>query len=308
MASTPRWLGVAGTVMAIAVVSGCVGAPAPEESFDPSSLSPSAILPGTYALPLDAVLSPPTDEYNAREDATWRAVAECMSKQGFEFSHESNYTQGAGQGTYYGITDADQAAVYGYRPAWLQGSDQTGGQEPGATGEEPVAEVPGYSQALMGNEADHVQIKDEDSGSVVANYDPTSCWGSAMDELQPGWGQRYALEEVARQIALDAYKQSYDSQVVIDGFASWSDCMREAGFDFATPDDAYTSVWPGEVPGQDEIRTAVSDAQCKESTGLNKAWSGEIARLQTEALEKHPGLVERWTEIQNAALDAARGA
>lgn len=286
-----------------------------QDAFDPESLGPSSLFAGTYALPLDAVLSPPTAEVNAIENAVWESVAPCMAEKGFEFSQRSEYTQTGSKNYYFGVTSTDEAAVYGYRrPA--EGNvtepvddtpEETGSLGLG-TGDEAASEYEKqFRRALMGDEADWVQIKDEDTGAVIANYDPNACWGKSMDELQPNWGKRYALEAIARQIATDASLAAYESNKVIEGFAAWSACMAKQGFEFKDPDAAYFSVWPGDNPGLDEVKTAVADAQCKADTGLGKTWSAEVARLELAALEKHPGLVERWQEINKSDLATVRG-
>lgn len=285
------------------------------ESFDPTQLPPSIFFPETYALPLDEIVAPATEDDHAREGAIAREVTKCMAKQGFDYTSKNSYTQTGRKSYYYGITSVQEASIYGYRRPIEPGapvSDIDRPEEDGSSGLEPLP--PGsetsaeFVLALNGNQDEWVPVKDETTGAVVANYDPDSCWGKAMDKLQPKWGQRYALESIAYQIAGDTYLESLNSQVVVDGFATWSTCMETKGFDFAEPDAAYLSIWVGEVPGQEEIKTAVADAECKESTGLGKIWSGEIARLQTEALNKYPGFIEQWNEILQADLDAARAA
>lgn len=284
------------------------------ESFDPEQLPPSSLFAGTYALPLDGVVAPTTEEDHVRENAISEHISKCMSEQGFEFSSKNSYTQTSNKSYYYGITDAQEAAVYGYRRPVEPGVEtpvDLAQDEEGASGLEPPASGPNnnaqFDLAFNGDQNNWIQVKDETTGAVVANYDPDSCWGKAMDELQPKWGQRYALETTAQELSRNAYLEAFNSQVVIDGFSAWSTCMETKGFDFTDPDSAYLSIWVGEVPGQEEIKTAVADAECKESTGLNKIWSGEIARLQTVALNKYPGFVEQWNEILQADLDAARG-
>ncbi|XBH22446.1 hypothetical protein V5R04_04270 [Jonesiaceae bacterium BS-20] len=315
-----RQLAIGGALAIASLLAGCgVDSGAKEddlssESFDPTQLLPSTLFPGTYALPLDGIVAPATEDDHVRERAIAQHVAKCMAEEGFEFSSNNTYTQTATKSYYYGITSVQEAAVYGYRRPVELGVDNRDDETPeedgsGVPSEEAMnGDSEEFVLALNGDQDDWVQVKDETSGAVVANYDPNACWGKAMDELQPKWGQRYALESIAYQIAGDTYLESLNSQVVIDGFAAWSTCMDTKGFDFANPDAAYLSVWVGEVPGQEEIKTAVADAECKESTGLNKIWSGEIARLQTAALNKYPGFVEQWNEILQADLDAARAA
>ncbi|XBH22447.1 hypothetical protein V5R04_04275 [Jonesiaceae bacterium BS-20] len=237
-----------------------------------------------------------------------------MAEKGFEYTSNNGYSQT--KSYIYGITSASEASVYGYRNPVEPGTEQLETEvdrpeEEGASGLEPAAEGSGlsaeYYLALNGNQDEWIPVEDETTGAVVANYEPDSCWGKAMDELQPRWGQRYSLESVAYEIAGDASLRALNSQSVQDGFADWSACMDGRGFDYAEPSAAYLSEWPGDTPGIDEIKTAVADAECKESTGLNKIWSAENARFQTEALNEYPGFVEQWNEILQAELDAARG-
>lgn len=286
------------------------------ESFDTTQLPPSSLFQGTYALPLDGIVAPATEDEHTRENALSQHISKCMAEKGFEYSSNNGYTQTGTKSYYYGITSVPEASVYGYRRPVEPGTEHLATEvdrpeEEGASGLEPAPPGSGpsaeYYLALSGNQNEWIPVEDETTGAVVANYDPDSCWGKAMDELQPQWGQRYALETTAQELSRNAYLDSLNSKVVVDGITAWSTCMDGQGYDYADPDSASESSMQGDVPGVEEIKTAVADAECKESTGLNKIWSGEIARLQTVALNEYPGFLEQWNEILQAELDAARG-
>lgn len=303
-----RPVALAAVTTATLALSACVDSSAGPAGAQSYALAPSTVFAGTYALPLDPILAPAEEEVHAIADATGQMIAQCMAAQGLEYEVGSDYHPGSNTGNYYGVTDAEVAARHGYRPTWyLDVAPEANQPAEGMSGLEENRDEEAYGTALYGPEANHVQVKEESTGAIVANYDPTSCFGQAMDTYQPEWGQRYAIESLAGDISYQAHQSAYQDPELLSGFEDWSACMTQAGFDFATPDDAYFSTWPGDTPGEEELRTAVADATCKADTGLNETWSTVLIRLQMEALDAHPGLVTEWLRIHRLQLEAVDG-
>lgn len=293
------------TITIGALLGGCASSETAAEQQDfEQNLVPSSFRAGTYALPLDAVLSPDSNEERERASAIHEGLSSCMEQQGIDYGpFKFTYDQSADSSAYFGVTDKSIASEFGYRkPLVVQEIEASAA----SSGLDDAVNEESFAQALYGPEESRIQVKDDFTGAVVANYDPESCFGKTMDTVRPGWGQEYGIEDLSNQIALDAYRASYANEAVQDGFKEWSSCMSVQGFAFAEPDAAYTSVWPGETAGIEEIQTAVADAECKESTGLGKIWSAKIARLQTESLKKYPGLVEKWLEIRKQQFAALK--
>jgi hypothetical protein len=65
--------------------------------------------------------------------------------------------------------------------------------------------------------------------------------------------------------------------------AKWSACMRSAGYDFDTPDDAASAAWP-EAPDEAELAVAKRDVACKQHVMWLETWrAAEAARQTLEA-------------------------
>jgi xanthine dehydrogenase iron-sulfur cluster and FAD-binding subunit A len=63
--------------------------------------------------------------------------------------------------------------------------------------------------------------------------------------------------------------------------------MAAHGYTFANPTEAIAAQWPDPRPTQDEIETAVQDAECKVDTGYRDAIVLAESRSQTEATSEY---------------------
>ncbi|MET9470373.1 hypothetical protein ABZY44_37420 [Streptomyces sp. NPDC006544] len=83
----------------------------------------------------------------------------------------------------------------------------------------------------------------------------------------------------------------------------WAVCMRTAGHDFADP-AAVRAALP--VPRTEEIRLAVAEATCAQSSGLAETASGLSRKFETELRERYRADVNTAFRLQLGALSRAR--
>jgi hypothetical protein len=67
----------------------------------------------------------------------------------------------------------------------------------------------------------------------------------------------------------------------------WSDCMRERGFDYETPGDAYDDVFARyeSEPGLEQ-EVAIGEAECNRAVALEAAGEAALARVQESLLRE----------------------
>jgi predicted ATP-binding protein involved in virulence len=89
-----------------------------------------------------------------------------------------------------------------------------------------------------------------------------------------------------------AKSQAKTDSHVLEATAKWGACMKEAGFDFKTPQDASSFEWtrPQGDPDEKEKKTAVKDFECKKSTNLMTTWYDVLH-------EKESGLIDQYRPI-----------
>lgn len=105
-----------------------------------------------------------------------------------------------------------------------------------------------------------------------------------------------------------------DAPEVGDALSQYGACMREAGFDVASPSDAVDlaeqlfggSRPPASAPGDEERAMAVTDARCRLTSGFHDALEAALVREASAWLSEHEGEVLALADLQRAALSRAR--
>jgi hypothetical protein len=72
-------------------------------------------------------------------------------------------------------------------------------------------------------------------------------------------------------LAGEAVTATEGDRRVVAALSAWSDCMRTAGYRYATPWAAAEQVWAESVTPV-EIATATADVRCKTATDLPGLW------------------------------------
>lgn len=262
-------------------------------------------------------------------------VAECMQKEGFEYTpqkvDESMYSSSSSGE--WNPDDRDWVAQYGYGMFNWPGRD-----EPAEASEDPngpyveslsESERTAYYEALYGAPPE----EEATSEATTMQYDWTTagCYGAAQHEVYPEDGTALAEFDDLTNAMNEMYSSFYDGTTVTEPDREWAACMTEKGYsEFERQSDAQSSIsdksnamWEeasaamgddpeaeyedptkteaGKKLAEEEISLALVDLDCREKTD----YTAEMMRLQFAAEEAF--IAEHKEELlaYKAAMDAA---
>jgi len=166
-------------------------------------------------------------------DGVESAIASCMADVGFEYIPIDSVTFRDAMdslGDAPGLSDEEFVAQYGYGLTTLPPTQDFGAGEENASiyNDLPPADQVAYQRTLLGEDAKAtfvITLEHEDFSTVGG------CTETAIKQV-------FTAEQLS-----PTYFNPFDAQVEADprmiaANQNWSGCMREAGFDYARPDDA----------------------------------------------------------------------
>lgn len=269
-------------------------------------------------------------QYRQRADELRREelVAECMQREGFEYT-PVDYTPLLDQmGDALVVDEADPAFVaeYGYgiaRNPWSE-VDMTQWVDPNAQRFAQMSpdELEQYNRALLGEAADPTA----DYASLT--WEQLGCKGWAEHEV--GSGVADVWTELEEELA--AMQEAVDNDPdVLAALEEWSGCMADAGYTgLATFDDARALI-ESQVAGmssqdflegagteadyqaaveamderlaeisQEEVELATTDVRCRDESGYSAAYGRISTRLQQEIYDAHRAELDAWLEAMTS--------
>lgn len=310
----PRTIAV--VIMCVALAGAACGAdgvarsPASAPATSTSSTSTSG--KASSAPSPEGLVELPLDAYELSDDANATVVAaqehliaRCMKAQGFEYEpaedSEAPPKQVGVTDEAYGLSEFADAARFGYA-----GEDINERIRALREGEGIRAEVsPAYLEALTGN-----------ADPAASGGQPKGCMGEAAATLNGEGAPSLAVLNVIGQIAVDAAARTRSDPAVLDGFAAWSDCMAEAGYEFASPSEPSQTV-PQVIidindlqsvpaPSETEVAMALADQDCKRQVGLFDIWVEAEERYQREGIAQHESVLSEYESAVYARVATAR--
>lgn len=225
--------------------------------------------------------------------AYYLEVQKCMSSQGFKLLDPAPKLEVPHYGDvlfdgYIGILDRGYAEKYGYQldASSLAGQDQ---------GQRHVAGSAEYENSLKvsgGGGCDAVAVR------MIEENVPSE------DKSTPLLGKIY-------QTSLNS---TYADSKFKEAVSQWSDCMSEAGFEYRNPKAAFSKyhgfeVSPGAVFGSmspqasdSEIKTAVTDVECKRSSRLADVFRTVFWNNQVSMSDRNRPTLKVLDEIRSQKL------
>jgi hypothetical protein len=219
-------------------------------------------------------------------------IRDCMAAKGFTFIPNSTSL----------MTEQDQSdflrqrypepreqdGVWGY----LFDTTSTADDSQPTERESPDAGLPGYGEAIQGTTVLTGVARDFDGHLVTQNQVGYGCSGQAMTTIF-GSPQAYInFTTTLNQLEVITGSTYYNLRQDPDFVArnqSWSQCMKNAGFDYPTIFDPENRDWPSPRPTTDEQHVAEADSVCRERqhvTGEDLFVLEE--RALTDVLLAHP--------------------
>ncbi|MEE1783819.1 hypothetical protein PUR71_13005 [Streptomyces sp. SP17BM10] len=245
----------------------------------PSATVPSAAPTdlGTLRLPIEQYVLTPAE--NARlTHASWVLAADCVRQHGIAFPTPPELTHqrsGSEVPRRYGPADPAAAAKDGYHDPAAPDGDK--------------APTDGLSSLST------------DQRTTVFR-----CQQDAQAEL--AGGAAFGSSPIGEQINSRSYLKATADDRVKAAFAAWSGCMKTAGYDYASPMDAYNDPhWrTSPTADQQEIATAQADIACKRQTNLIGIWYAVDAAYQQQQIQAHQAELDRDRAAEQQQLGSAR--
>ncbi|MEW1694151.1 hypothetical protein ACIQCR_16375 [Streptomyces sp. NPDC093249] len=240
------------------------------------------------SFPLDGYAT--TDEQRRKlEQAQSRVTSDCMTRFGFtyELPVTPSPTGGAGNSRRYGLTDAAQAARYGYVP-------NRGARPPAKTAARTLSAT--GRLALNGPEFKGAQpmsleeSRAEDSGKTLdgRKVPVGGC-------LREGYLTVYAPKKGAldsmfvTNLVMDANSRSREDSRVVAAVKAWSACMAEKGYKVDEPVSPQSDLGldPNGYGSPRAVAAARQDVACKERANLVGVWYTVESAYQKRGIEQN---------------------
>ncbi|MGW1178990.1 hypothetical protein ACWD4P_35315 [Kitasatospora sp. NPDC002543] len=225
--------------------------------------------PAAISLPLDPYFLPPAEEARLHA-ALDRLVADCLRSSGLQPPAPA-VAQPPVLGRYerrYGLTSAAGARTTGYHlPA------------------RPNPAQPPLAPAL-----------------VKALTGPQGCQENAARRITGTTGYPGDAYPV-RSANQESFDRSVKAPEVVAVVAAWSGCMKQAGYDYATP--LKIGTWPSEQPTGEERKTALADVACKQQTDLVRIWNEAEAAVQRDLIRQNAATFDGVLAERHRMLDEA---
>lgn len=232
------------------------------------------------------------------QNATERAIADCMAELGFAYEPVTRSDTEPGDpwasiNRQFGLADDEFIDQFGYGWPATDDAGKEGGQPLGG---------PEYIAALFGEDDDDTPTatyEDESTGEVASSPARDGCLGVADAAVfgSAGRRQRYvALDMALQSMAFDAVARAVAEPDTVAALDAWSTCMAASGYSFSSPLEPPDEEWP-EPAGQREIDTARADYACKVDTGLFDIFCSHVTRFVSEAAEEHAAELAEWRTL-----------
>ncbi|NUU18250.1 hypothetical protein HP550_13415 [Cellulomonas humilata] len=320
MRTTRTTTAIASAVVALTLLAGCSGGGSGPTDDGTLTYEDSPL--AAYWEQLGGSQDP--EDADAQMVRSEEIVAACMQDEGFEYTPQdtSTMTQSFEDEDMPAWDSLEFAEQYGY------GATTSSEMPMNKAGEEFVdpnadylatmseSEQTAFYEALYGKQTMSEEPTDEET-PVEQEYDWTTagCQGKAQHEVYED-GQVYDDPEFKDLMEgmSELYTDMEKDERTIAAYRDWAECMAEAGYDFANPQEAQNSIYEAvnEIPyneedgsqdpaalaelRDDEIATATADRTCQDSTGAaRKVLEAQFA-VEQDFIDAHKDELDAMVE------------
>lgn len=267
------------------------------------------------------------EDYERQQREVEELVAACMTEEGFEYTPADPVgTAGSDDVPDWGTEEF--AEQYGYGATTMDDAYSTGEEQVDPNADYVAAmsesEQAAYLEALWGATPELDPDADPDA---AVEYEMGGCYGEAQDAV---FSAQDIWEDPTLEAFFDEMQSAYEDLPSTDAalgeaVATWSECMADAGYDFATPDEAANSIheeatalWEAvPVPDPDaepdpeatygpdeaamaelrekEMTLAPVDYGCRDSSGYTEAFETASRGVEERLWEKYGDQLEAAT-------------
>lgn len=198
----------------------------------------------------------------------------------------------------YGVADTEQAAAHGYDFGSPESkSNGTGAKEQSPAAQEGTDELDATAQTVMtGDGQAHV------NGLKVPM---DGCEGEAREALART-APPSAYQNLPSALISEGFSRSKSDSRVLAVLASWSQCMKDKGFDYNDPLDAVGDPRFTTGTTRTETDTAEADVACKRSTNLVGIWFAVESAYEERLIAENRPKLEEVRRADQRRLAAAR--
>jgi hypothetical protein len=266
-----------GAVVAVVVVAivavGMLGASAGAAQNEPElGELPHIESYDDVVFPLDSYHLPPEQKVAlARADDI--LVRDCMRRYDFDFELPDRTVEPElEKSRVLGLVDADEAARFGYKPPWFAEYSQRVNEAKSTQEKWPKAMM----DVLYGDgpvKVNGVDVPEGGCNAEARHLLGRNAVGEPGDEnfiIRLEWMSGELTQKDSRLKA---------------AFAKWSDCMREAGYNYQDPWQANGDRAFAEQASAHEIAVAKTDVACRNKHNVNGTWVAVRTAYQNRLIE-----------------------
>ncbi|MFJ4769950.1 hypothetical protein ACIP88_12630 [Streptomyces uncialis] len=264
------------------------------ESVPSAAAAPELTSTTDQSLPVEAYMYT-KDRSDRLSSARMTLRTQCMRRFGFTYEGpkaEELFQPKSVAQFRYGVTDAGDAAVHGYKPA---------GSERKAAQPSPVPLAPAANTALTGTTDTSIKPGSaEAKGGQDINGQKVpagGCIGEADRKLGAASGQDFGDAPSVVKVNSDSWAKSYNDKRVRAVFTEWSACMKGKGYAYADPMKANDDPqWQQSATAtQRERQVAAADVACKHQHNVLGVWYSVDVAYQKQVIEQN---AETLTEVK----------
>jgi len=261
----------------------------------------------TSVQPVSSATGPLSEaELDRLYDAEQLLVRDCIEQKGFEYWPSARRPIPELRDFPYGVDDVDWARRYGYGIG-LEAKFRTMDDEhPNQKYFRSLTSERRQQFVAVVNGPAPVGLEARDIDGNRVTHSDKGCSAEAQRKLYgdlPGW---YRATKLTNGLPRARAFRILSDQSFKPLVTTWSSCMKKAGFDFVAPVESarLMSTRTG-VPAAEEIRTAVAEAECLQTSGLAAATKTADRRIDAEQQRQYRSELDTQRRLQRAALPAA---
>lgn len=302
-------IGLAALALALgAGVSGCGDRSAATDSRPALGALPHVRSQADLVLPMDHYLPSPRDRAvlaTARSELT----AQCMARLGFTGYPVDSFaaqTEVPLHGNDFGVLDEANARRFGFKASFEQ---PLLAQSDDISRRFAAWGSPEVRAALQGSSARPTAVAGQ-RVPAAAGIPEGGCQAEGPRELYGFVGARVPPDlGWMDTLAATAFGAATQDPRLAPVTAAWSRCMKEAGYDYATPGDSNSDPRWDDGNGGGDIaggkRAALADVHCKWSSGYLDTYVALVGAYERQVVEQNAERLQDGLDLRQRLLAAA---
>ncbi|GAB3953890.1 hypothetical protein GCM10029976_094970 [Kribbella albertanoniae] len=240
------------------------------------------------------------DEVEELERAEQILIQRCIERAGFQYMIVPRFVDPVPFTFSYVVDDAGWADKHGYGAALRRRAEAKVDPNERYFRSLPPTRQEALATALNGPEP--VGLTATLPGGQVVQHSDKGCQSEAQRELYGDLPTWYASTKVIQNLKGHRFGMVLGDPRYQAALPAWSECMRDRGYRFTSPDAARSEKLTQVV----ELRQAGAEARCAISTGLGALVRELDTSYDAQLREEHQSLLATRVDLQRRALPKAR--